>query len=155
MSAVVRTHTLFLDKECLLEALDVIGTKYTVQGNMIVTDRVDYYGPEKFIWENDRFLFVHDSTANKEQRYPWNRNNLKEWVSVGSFLRSVDAEYRNAYGVKMERIAEEERRAEEERIRNMIEGKRSEIIAKAREKGYYIKETKEGNQIQLVLTRTV
>jgi len=144
MSAVVKMHTLFIDRECLLDALGALDVKYAIEGkNVKITNN------EMFVWGDERFIFVHDSGAEM---------GIKEWMSVNtsisSFLKSVDAEYKKAYDAKMERLAEEERKAAEERKRQMIEAKRNEIILKAKEKGYYIKETREGGQIQLVLTRT-
>ena len=63
MSSRVTTHTMFIDKECLLKALDDIGCKYKVQGETIVTERKDYYGDEIFMLRNGKFVFMHDSAA--------------------------------------------------------------------------------------------
>ncbi|MCL2142729.1 MAG: hypothetical protein FWH44_00485 [Methanomassiliicoccaceae archaeon] len=154
----IKTHTIFMDKECLLEALKAVGTKYTVEGNTILTDRVDYYGPERFVWEKNRFIFTHDSSANSGHYlsgFGMTGRGLKEWTTVSSFLKTVDIAYKTAYYAKLERLAEEERRAEVERKHKIVEEKRSEIIARAKEEGYYIKESSDGKNIQLVLTRTV
>lgn len=42
MSADVKTVTPFIDKECLLKALDKLDVKYTIKQNEIITERVDY-----------------------------------------------------------------------------------------------------------------
>ena len=97
---------------------------------------------------------MHDSTADRlGNRYPWNRNSLKDWKNVSEWLSDVNESYNREYGLKLERLAEEERRREEERLRKLVEDRRDQIKAKAEEKGYYIKETEEEGKIRLVLTR--
>ena len=65
----------------------------------------------------------------------------------------MNESYNREYGLKLERLAEEERRREEERLRKLVEDRRDQIKAKAKEEGYYIKETEEEGKIRLVLTR--
>lgn len=155
MSSVIKTNTMFVDEECLIKAIEANGTKVTEHGNgYIVTNRVDYYGAEKFVLENGRYVFMHDSTADEMgNRYPWNRNSLKNWKNVSEWLEDVGRTYNDERILKMERLAEEERRREEERLRRLVEERRDQIKAKAKEEGYYIKETEEAGTIRLVLTR--
>lgn len=160
MSSRVSTHTMFIDKECLLEALDIIGCKYRLEDERIITDRKDYYGDEIFAPRNGKYVFIHDSAAMNYHgqygpAYPWNNNNLPVWLDVGTFLQKVDAAYQKSYSAKLEKMAEEERRREEERKRQMVEAKKKQIIENAKAKGYHVKESREGNTIQLVLVRTV
>ena len=155
MSSVIKTNTMFVDEECLIKAIEANGTKVTSHnGTSIITNRVDYYGAEKFVLENGRYVFMHDSTADRlGNRYPWNRNSLKDWKNVSEWLSDVNESYNREYGLKLERLAEEERRREEERLRKLVEDRRDQIKAKAKEEGYYIKETEEEGKIRLVLTR--
>ena len=155
MSSVIKTNTMFVDEECLIKAIEANGTKVTSHnGTIIITDRVDYYGAEKFVLENGRYVFMHDSTADRlGNRYPWNRNSLKNWKNVSEWLSDVNASYNKEYELKLERLAEEERRREEERLRKLVESRRDQIKEKAKEEGYYIKETEEEGKIRLVLTR--
>ena len=167
MSAVVKTVTPFIDKECLLKALDNLGIKYTIKQNEIVTERVDYYGNQKFIYQDGRYKFQHDSSANR-QNYRWRNLNFKKWKTVSSFLEAVEKEYNKFYAekiaelerLKQEALAEQERirleqeqkRIEEER-KAFVEKQKQAIIEKAKARGYTVKEKKVGNKIKLVLVR--
>lgn len=156
MSAVVKTITPFINKELLLQALDAIGCKYTLQGNEIITERVDHYGHQKFVLINGRYQFQHDSSANREQ-YPWRNLNFKEHKTVSSFLEAVEEKYNFFYKKKMEEL--EKQRQEEERIRlenerkAFVEKQKQTIIAKAKEKGYSVKEENVKGKIKLILVR--
>ncbi|MEZ4776106.1 MAG: hypothetical protein R3D00_23235 [Bacteroidia bacterium] len=156
MSAVVKTVTPFLNLELLLQSLDAIGCKYKInlQRNEIVTERKDYQGNQKFLFINNRFIYQHDSDAN---RMNWNNLNNKESKTVSSFLEAVETKYQFFYNKKMEEL--EKQRQEEERIRlekerqAFVESQRENIIAKAKEKGYSIQEEKVKGKIKLVLVR--
>lgn len=165
MSAVVKTHTPFVSRELLLEALDALGVSYTVRNDQIVTDRKDYYGHQIFVYssESGKYVFQHDSSADVGSRwnpYPWGAS-FRQWKTVSSFLEAVDAEYNSAY-IRLEESIEEEKRIEnerrlaeeEERKRLFIQKQKQTILEKAKEKGYSVKETKQGNTVRLVLVRT-
>lgn len=167
MSAVVKTVTPFIDRECLLKALDKLDVKYTIKGKEIITERVDYYNNQKFILQNGHYKFQHDSSANR-QNYPWRNLNVKEWKTVSSFLQAVETEYNKFYAEKLaeierkrqealakaerKRLEEEARRLEEER-KAFVEKQKQAIIEKAKAKGYSIKEKKVGKKVKLVLVR--
>jgi len=167
MSAVVKTVTPFIDKECLLKALDKLEVKYTIKQNEIVTERVDYYNNQSFIFYNGRYQFQHDSSANR-QNYPWRNLNVKEWKTVSDFLQAVETEYNKFYAEKLaeverkyqqalekaekQRLEAEAKRLEAER-KAFVEKQKKAIIEKAKAKGYSIKEKKVGNKIKLVLVR--
>jgi len=156
MSAIIKTITPFINQELLLKALDSIHCKYTLEGMNIITERVDYYGNQKFVYLNGRYIFQHDSSAN-QQVYPWRNLNVKDYKTVSSFLEAVEIGYSYAYNAKMEEL--ERLRQEEERIRlekerqEFVEKQRENIIAKAKEKGYSIQEEKVKGKIKLVLVR--
>jgi len=161
MSAVVKTVTPFIDKKCLLKALDKLGVEHTIKQNEIITERVDYQGNQKFIYIGGRYKFQYDS-------YQAIKKNYKEFSNVKEFLQAVETEYNKFY---VEKLAEIERKrqqalAEAERKRLEAEAKRLEaerkafvekqkkaIIEKAKAKGYSIKEKKVENKIKLVLVR--
>jgi len=166
MSAVVKTLTPFVSRELLLEALDALGVSYTCEQNQIVTDRKDYYGYQIFSYSHGsgKYIFQHDSSADVGSRwtpYPWGAN-FKEWTTISSFLGAVESEYKNAYTRLVERAEEEKRleiarrlAEEEEKKRQFIERQKQAILEKAKENGYSVKETKQGEKIHLVLVRTV
>ncbi len=175
MSAVIKTVTPFIDRECLLKALDKLGVKYSLKKNEIVTERRDYYGLQKFIFQNGRYKFQHDSSAevNEYKRrwgtYPsgW-KANWKQWNSVSEFLQAVEKEYNHFYQKKLaeierkrqealeeaerKRLEAEAKRLEEER-KAFVEKQKQAIIEKAKAKGYSVKEKKVGKKIKLVLVR--
>jgi hypothetical protein len=152
MSAIVKTVTPFLNKELLLQALENIGCKYTLQGNDILTDRKDYYGYQKFSLVNDRYVFVHDRDVL------WSNSNNQKQKPVSEFLQAVGEEYEKLYQKKLEelerqRLEEEQKRLEQERLA-YIENLTTQITQKAKEEGYTIKKEKVQGKIKLVLTKT-
>jgi hypothetical protein len=166
MSSVVRTITPFINKELLLKALEAVDCKYQIQGDIICTDRQDYYGSQKFILQNGRYAFEHEKNT---ESYSWSNINMKQYKASSSFLSAVEKEYNAIYKKRLEElerkrlaaIAEEERkRAEEEKQRLERERKeyvakqRDAVIAKAKEQGYDIQETVVDNKIKLVLVQT-
>lgn len=167
MSAVVKTITPFINKEMLLQALDCLDFKYTIKGNEILTERVDYYGNQKFVFTNGRYQFFHDSSANRTV-YPWRNLNVKDFKTVSSFLEALEKEYNRIYAKKLaelerirqEQLAEQERirlekemkQIEQERIA-YLEKQKQTIIQKAKEQGYSIQEKKVNNKIKLILHR--
>ncbi len=152
MSAVVRTLTPFIDKQILMLALQSLGFKYSLQGEDIMTERVDYYGEQKFVWANGQYLFQHDSSATRQQ-YKWRNLNVKEYKTVGSFLEAVEKEYSFHYHRILEE-AELKRQEELELQRKAyVQQQKESILQKAKEQGYDVKEKLVGTKIQLVLVK--
>ena len=152
MSAIVKTITPFIDKECLLKALDKLGVEYTIKQNEIITERIDFQGNQKFIYIGGRYKFQYDS-------YQAIRKNYKEFSTVKKFLQAVEKEYNKFYENKLaeierKRLEEEAKRLEEER-KAFIEKQKKAIIEKAKAKGYSVKEKKVENKIKLVLVRHI
>lgn len=163
MSAVIKTTTPFVSCNLLCEALDALSVSYSVQKDQIITNLRDYYGNQIFIYDSKsrRYLFQHDSSANgRYLPYPWGMD-VKQWGTVSSFLQKVDLEYKKAFQRLEIRVAEEKKLEEECRLKEeqerkhlFVENRKREIISKAREKGYSVKETKQGDKVHLVLVRT-
>lgn len=169
MSAVIKTATPFVIEEVLIEALLAVGSepvKITpsnlqsvrhvgglVAGD-ILTNRSDYYGPQHFRLEGDRWILRHDSSEMNGRISTMLAG--KHYSSVGRFLENVGAAYQVAYQGYLVRIAEQERIRLEEDRKARVEATRQQAIAKARSQGYSVKETTNSKgQIQLVLTRMV
>jgi hypothetical protein len=168
MSSVVKTVTPFINKALLLEALDAVGCAYSVIGNEIVTDRIDARGNQKFVLLNGRYAFMHYSHA--DSAYSWNQLNVKEINTIGGFLKTVEQQYNAIYQQKLvelerrrlEALAETERkRLEEEALRlererrEYVEKQKAAIIAKAKEKGYSVREEQVKGKVKLVLVRNI
>lgn len=169
MSAVIKTVTPFVIEEVLMEALQAVGAepvKITVSnlqtvshsGGLvagdILTNRSDFYGPQHFRQEGDRWILRHDSSEMNGRIS--NRLAEKHYSRVGRFLEEVGSEYEVAYQGYLARIAEQERIRLEEERKARVEATRQQAIAKAKSQGYSVKETTNSKgQIQLVLTRMV
>ncbi|MEI8202840.1 MAG: hypothetical protein WCH34_07505 [Bacteroidota bacterium] len=152
MSAIIKTITPFLNKELLLNALDCVGCKYWVDENEIVTERIDFSGNQTFIFINGRYQIKH---YNHESFNNFSQNNNRK--PLAQFLQEVEKEYNFLFDKKMEEL--EEQRQEEERIRiekerkAFVEQQKENIIAKAKEKGYSVKEENVKGKIKLILVR--
>ncbi len=161
MSAVVKTVTPFIDKECLLKALDKLNVEYSLKREEIVTERVDYQGNQKFIYQGGRYKFQYDS-------YQVIKQNYKQFQTVEKFLTAVEIEYNKLYQEKLaeierkrqEAIAEAERKRLEEEVKRLeeerkafVEKQKQAIIEKAKAKGYSVKEKKVGKKVKLILVR--
>ena len=171
MSCIVKTITPFIDKDILCAALEKCGCKYQIKDDVILTDRKDYYGLQKFSLQGGRYVFMHDSSAENMRfgpHYPWGNIDLQRYKTVSSFLENVENYYNALYKKRLEEIerarqqaiAEAERkRLEEEKIRienerkAFVEKQKNAIIEKAESKGYYVKEEMVKDKIKLVLVK--
>jgi len=155
MSAVVKTVTPFIDKECLLEALNKLGVKYTVNKNKIISQS------QNFIYMNGHYTL--NVYSHNYQAVSW--NNFK---NKNSFLQAVETEYIKYYAEKLteikrkyqqaleeaerKKLEAEVKRLEEER-KVFVEKQKQAIIEKAKAKGYAVKEKMVGKKVKLVLVR--
>lgn len=169
MSAVIKTVTPFVIEEVLLEALAAVGaepvriaslSQQAVRHNGgllvgdILTNRSDYYGPQHFRFDGNRWVLRHDSSEMNGRVSSMLAE--KHYSNVGRFLGEVGAAYEVAYQGYLARIAELERTRLDEERKARVEATRQQAIAKAKAQGYSIKETTNSKgQIQLVLTRMV
>ena len=134
MSSVVITFTPFINMELLLKSLDSVGCKYQVQGTTIFTDRKDYYENQKFVLQNDRYMFVHEEHA---ESYSWGNINMQQYKSSSSFIAAAGEAYKRIYAKQLEEL--EKKRlaaiAEQERIRKeqLAEQERLRLLAIAEE----------------------
>jgi uncharacterized protein (UPF0335 family) len=67
----------------------------------------------------------------------------------------VSKEYGAAYQRHLDKLAEQERARVEEARKARVEATRKQVITNAKAQGYSVKEVRNGNKIQVVLTRTV
>jgi hypothetical protein len=152
MSSVVKTSTPFLSKELLLKALDAVGCKYTVADNTIITDRVDYYGNQKFEFQNGRYVFLHDSSSQDMiygPHYPWGNIDMKQYKQVGAFIAILGREYNAIYKRQLEDLERKRlaaiAEAEQLRLRKeqFAEQERLRLLAKAEEERKKAEEEKQ------------
>lgn len=169
MSAVIKTTTPFVIEEVLIEALTAVGAEPVritslnqqagrYRGGLLVgdilTNRSDYYGPQHFRFDGNRWILRHDSS--EMNGHISSMLAEKHYSKVGRFLDEVASAYANAHQGYLQRIAEQERIRLEEERKARIEATRQQAIAKAKAQGYSVKESiNRKGQIQLVLTRMV
>ena len=79
----------------------------------------------------------------------------KKYRRVAEFLTSVSEEYTTAYQRHLDKLAEQERLRLEELRKARVEATRKQVITNAKAQGYSVKEVRNGNKLQVVLTRTV
>jgi DNA repair exonuclease SbcCD ATPase subunit len=116
MSAIIKSRVAFLDKSLLLKALQELQVNFQEQDTQIVTERLDYYGNQKFRLDQGRYVFLFDSSSNNPH-YQWRKQNWGKWPTTNAFLDELEQTYNRLY---QEREAEVERRrkeAEERRAR--------------------------------------
>ena len=142
MSSVVKTITPFIDKDILCAALEECGCKYQIVGNEILTDRQDYYGLQKFSLQNERYIFMHDSSAENMRfgpHYPWGNIDLQQYKTVSAFLENIETHYNALYQKRLEEIELAEKIRLENERKAFVEKQKNAIIEKAKSKGYYVK----------------
>lgn len=169
MSAVIKTTTPFTIQEVLLEALEAVGAEpetvtteslraQSHRGGLqigdILTNRTDYNGPQHFRFEGDRWILRHDSSEMNGTVTAVGAASRK-YRRVAEFLVSVNEEYGTAYQRHLDRLAEQERIRLEEMRKARVEAARKQVIKNAKAQGYSVKEVRNGDKLQVVLTRTV
>lgn len=154
MSAVVKTVTPFFDKECLLQALDKLDFSYNQTLNSIKLN------DKEFIYRNGYYTLDLYSSNYKAIKWSDYKKN--------TFLENIEKEYNDFYTLKINELErkKQEELAEQERIKVELELKRikaekkafvekqkNEIIAKAKSKGYSVKEKVVNKKVKLILVR--
>jgi len=126
------------DETCLMEALEALGTHYSVEEGCI----------------NVR---VASESLRLERRHGGWILRRPETSAHEAWERQLETAYRAAQERQLASLAEarrleEERRREEARLA-LVEARREAITARAREMGYTVREERRGEEIQLVLVR--
>ena len=151
MSAIVKSMvTPFLNREILLQALENIGCKFSLDKEEIIIHNVR--NVQSFSFSNSRYVLKYTNRG-----IPWGNINNQEYKSVSEFLQAVGKEYDKLYQKKLEelerqRLEEEQKRLEQERLA-YIENVTNQITQKAKEEGYTIKKEKVKDKVKIVLTR--
>jgi len=115
--------------ECILQALDNLGERYTLRGNDIIITSKKYYVEAKLSRQNDgKYVLTGDTDVLTE-----------------NFQKRLVNNYKSLCDSK-------ERRIEEER-KKYVESQKKKICEKAKAMGYSVKETIVKDKIQLVLVK--
>jgi hypothetical protein len=142
MSSVVRTRTPFLNEPLLMQALETIGCSYTVDGNNIITNRIDYRGNQRFVFHDGKYLFQHEDGDFGLQQY-----GSEKHKPTHSFLADVEKAYNAIYKRQLEELERKRMAAiaEAERLHKerMAEQERLRLLAKAEEERKKAEEEKQ------------
>ncbi len=165
MSARIRTLLPLLDMECILQALDNLGERYTLRGNDIIITSKKYYVEAKLSRQNDgKYVLTGDTdvlTENFQKQLVNNYKSLYDYKvrRIREELEKKEAEAQRALEEERRRIEQErirlqqeQRRLEEEREK-YVESQKKKVYEKAKAMGYSVKETIVKDKIQLVLVK--
>ncbi|WP_370407910.1 hypothetical protein [Tenacibaculum dicentrarchi] len=154
MSAVVKTVTPFLDKESLLKALDKLNISYTSSLNSIKLQ------DNQFVYINGHYtldLYSYNYKAIKWNDYKKNTflDNVEKEYNYFCEAKIADLERKKQEELAQQeriRIEQELKKIEEEK-KAFVEKQKNEIIAKAKAKGYSVKEKIVNKKVKLILVR--
>lgn len=115
--------------ECILQALDNLGERYTMRGNDIIITSKKYYVEAKLSRQNDgKYVLTGDTDVLTE-----------------NFQKRLVNNYKSLYDSKVRRIEEERKK--------YVESQKKKVCEKAKAMGYSVKETIVKDKIQLVLVK--
>lgn len=165
MSARIKTLLPLLDMECILQALDNLGERYTIRGSKInITSKRHYYEAVLSRQNDGRYVLTGDSDVltktfqsqlvnEYKSLYNLKERRILEEIAKkeAEAQRAVEEERRRIEQEKI-RLEQEQRRLEEERKR-YVESQKKKIYEKAKTMGYSVKETVVEDKIKLVLVK--
>ena len=142
MSSVIKLSSLMHDKECLVDAIKENNETVSVQGTTIIVTSQKKYRNTEFILTQTGYQLNTDS-HNSTVRNP-------DW------LKKINTSYEKLYAIKLEKLAEAERKRIEAERQKYVAEQEAKIIQKAKKLGYKIEKRIEKNKkIQLVLVKRV
>lgn len=161
MSAYLTLLTPMTDQECLLEALRDLGFDSTkVEVHPSPVSLVGYAGDRRAQTANIVIRRQHIGAASNDVGFLASPTGYQAHVSgydhprFGSgWVSQLNMRYQSHWTSKQERLAEEERRRAEEQRQLLVEAQRQAVHERAKNLGYQVKETREGETIRLVLVK--
>ena len=161
MSAYITLLTPMTDQECLLAGLADLGFRQTmVEVHASPVPLVGYRGDQRANIASIVIRRQHVGPGSNDVGFVRTPTGFQAIVSDfdrprfgNDWLATLNAAYTNHWAAKQERLAAEERRRVEEERQRLVEAQRQSVLAKARELGYHVKETREGDAIRLVLVK--
>lgn len=157
MSAYITLMTPMTDQECLLASLvDLDLTREQIEVHAEPVALVGYgMAPTANIVIRRRHLGAAASDigflATATGYHAHLTNDHPQYGAA--WLRQLHERYVHHGAVKQARLAEAERRRLEEERRQLVEAQRAQVLAKAKQLGYQVKETREGDTVRLTLLK--
>lgn len=163
MSAYMTLMTPMVDQECLLSALEDLGfdsTKVEVHAEPVPL--VGYEGGRRTQTANIVIRRQHVGHSSNDLGFLGTETGYRAIVSDydqsrfgAGWLAQLNTRYQSRWSAKQEHLAEQERLAVERERQRLVEAQRQAIYRKAKQLGYRVQETQEGDKLRLVLVKRV
>jgi hypothetical protein len=165
MSAIVRSLTPFLNQEQLLEALESLECQCTVQQDQItVTGGLNLRLYNKPVFKrtiDGKFMLLHERSPEikkflkqLEGAYIKAGKEYKRKLQELKILAEQEEVLSKQREIELKKQELEQKEKERELAKQAyVQQQKAEIIRKAKEQGYEVKEYKKGNNIQLQLVK--
>lgn len=161
MSAYLQLLTPMTDQECLLEALADLGFDGSkVEVHATPQHLVGYGGDRRAQVAHVIIRRRNVGAASNDVGFLASPTGFQAFVSGydhprfgAGWLSHLGGRYQVHSAAKQERLAAEERRRQEEERQRLVEAQRQAVLERARQMGYRVQETREGETVRLVLVR--
>lgn len=161
MSAYITLMTPMTDRECLLDALAVLGfDQNKIEVHDTPVNLVGYTGGRRSQTANIVIRRQHVGSASNDVGFLATATGYQAYVSGydnprfgATWLSRLNDSYQQHWSAKQERLAAEERRRLEEERKRLVAAQRQGVYERAKKMGYRVKETIEGDTIRLVLVK--
>jgi hypothetical protein len=161
MSAYITLMTPMTNQESLLAALTDVGfQRGQIEVHAEAVPLVGYGGERRSQTANIVVRRQHVGSASNDLGFLATPTGYQLQVSDydrhqygNDWVRRLHDRYRHHEAIVQERLAEAERRRLEEKRRQLVEAQRLGVLARAKQLGYQVKETREGDAVRLVLIK--
>lgn len=157
MSAYITLMTPMTDRECLLAAL--VDQGFTHAQIEVHAEPVALIGYGVAPTANIVIRRRHLGAAASDIGFLATATGYRAHVTDdhpqygATWLRQLHERYLHHGAVKQARLVEAERRRQEEERRQLVEAQRVQVLAKAKQLGYQVNETREGDTVRLTLLK--
>jgi len=162
MSAYIRTMLPFMDQECLIEALVMVGfVRSVIEVHEEPVNLVGYNGVTRSERANIVVRRVHLGRVSNDLGFlstPTGYLAISDYDTGGlgsDWLGRLAGFYAQSLQAKQTRLAEEQRKQLEEQQRKLVEAQKDAVYQRAKKMGYNVQESKVGDKVRLVLVKRV
>lgn len=161
MSAYITLMTPMTNQEFILAALTDMGfQRDQIEVHAEPVQLVGYGGERRAQTANIVIRRRHVGTASNDlgllatpTGYQLQVSDYDRHQYGDDWVRRLHDRYRHHETIAQERLAEAERRRLEDERRQLVEAQRLGVLARAKQLGYQVKETREGDTVRLVLLK--
>lgn len=157
MSAYITLVTPMLDEECLVAAVEEQGFARAdlVQSSKPIALRGWEQGyVANIVLPKERTGDAYNDIGFLSTPMGYKAILSDDHAHFGSeWLSKVGDSYKTHWIVKQDRLAEDERKRIEEERKRLVEAQRQAVYGRAKDMGYRVKETREGDTLRMVLVK--